>query len=147
MRAMAAIWTVVFALPSQEGRKRRKPVTTLEAIKVWSLRVWSLESKARTRLDSRLRTSDSRLLGAAQRQKRNFGQTTVAHGQDDCAQAARDVDLRLAAARESAKYAAAHAARCRVLGAPSDLPAVRVARKHKVNPGARGASKDDGVVR
>src|SRR5205085_4357453 len=74
-------------------------------------------------------------------------QAAVAEGQYDSAGSARDVDLRLAAAGEAAQDSASHAARGRALVAPSDLPAVRVARKHEVNSGARGAAKDDGVVR
>src|SRR2546421_12651086 len=87
------------------------------------------------------------LFCAAQRQQRDFGQAAVADWKYDRAQAPRDVDLRLAASREAAKYAASHAARGRALVAPGDLSAVRVARKHEVNSGARGAAKDDWVVR
>src|SRR4051812_45726788 len=102
-------------------------VTTFEAIKSLESRVRSSESKARTCLDSGLRTPDSRLFRAAQRQQRDFGQAAVTDGQDDRAEAACDVNLRLAAAAEAAKYPAADAPRGRALGAPGDLTAVRVA--------------------
>src|SRR5687768_17220881 len=87
------------------------------------------------------------LLRAAQRQQRHLRQAAVAHGQDDRAEAARDVDLRLAAAAEAPQDAPADAARGRALRAPSDLPAVRVTGEHEVYARARGAAQDDGVVR
>src|SRR5207253_2716160 len=80
------------------------------------------------------------LFRAAQSQQRDFGQAAVAYGQDDCAEAARDVDLRLAAPAEAPQNASAHSARGRALGAPCDLAAVRVAGEHKVNARARGAA-------
>src|SRR5215213_3707353 len=88
-------------------------VMTFEAINSLESEVWGLESKARTCLDSRLQTSDSRLLRAAQRQQRDFRQAAVAHGQDDRAEAARDVNLRLAAAAEAPQDASADAPRGR----------------------------------
>src|ERR1043165_5761980 len=87
------------------------------------------------------------LVRAAESEQRDLGQAAVAHGQDDRAEAARDVDLSLAATAQPPEDAPAYAPRCRALRAPSDLAAVRVAREHQVYSRARRAAEYDRVVR
>src|SRR5215207_7213132 len=104
-------------------------VTTFEAIRKFKV-ASSKFQVGRRALNFELATLNFELVGAAQREQRDFRQTAVAHGQYDRAEAARDIDLCLSAAAEAAQDASAHAARGRALGAPCDLPAVRVAREH-----------------
>src|SRR5688500_5090090 len=127
--------------------RRFGTVTTFEAIKSTEDRVPKAEWKDELLLSLRYPVLSTFLVRAAQRQQRDFGQAAVAHGQNDRAEAARDVNLRLAAAAETPQDAAAHAPRGRALRAPSDLPAVRVPGEHEVHARARGAAQNHGVVR
>ena len=79
-------------------------------------------------------------------QKRDFRRTAEAHGQNDRADAARDINLRFFAPVKSTRKFAARQ-NSFFVGADFHLSAVRVTAQHQINFGAGGAIQSFRIVR